>query len=159
MRWTYVRCCLFIESTSSPLDYFPFNNIYLNIYLKEEFIFDSLVWTRHQMMLGLHIRRRRQLLNLAMVYDRQIFNWRFGEQEAILFTIIKHSSHSVRCQGHKNSSKTGPVNIAPCISMTLTLKSFSQVFKNAFERTIMHMKGVKWLGPRAQKVNSIKGKK
>lgn len=43
-----IHCCLFIESTSSPLDYFPFNNIYL----KEELIFDSLVWTRHQMMLG-----------------------------------------------------------------------------------------------------------
>lgn len=50
-----IHCCLFIKSTSSPLEYFPFNNIYLNIYLKEEFIFDSWFWTRHQMMPGSHL--------------------------------------------------------------------------------------------------------
>lgn len=74
-----IHCCLFIESTSSPLDYFPFNNIYLNIYLKEELKFDSLVCTHHQMTLGSHIRRRRQLLNLAMVYDRHVYWVREGK--------------------------------------------------------------------------------
>lgn len=70
-----IHCCLFIESTRSPLDYFTLSNIYL----KEGFILDILVWTRHQMMLGSHIRWRRQLLNLAMVYNRHVYWPRKGK--------------------------------------------------------------------------------
>lgn len=39
------------------------------------------------------------------------------------------------------------------------LETFCQVFKGAFEETMTYTKGVRWLGPRAQKVNGYKGQK